>query len=514
MTELGGDISIDKNKRIIHKTAADVRRLGRLGGTIKITSLRIYKKSRRDIRKRQDKERQLQHSNKKQRIKQRTLNGNNNDNASSNNTPTQSTTNNTPSTTTSSTTLNDDGSADTPSQITNNNNNNNRSSSTTAPPRSSIRILNNNNSKQPPTPFNPANINDATHPPSTQQCGCCDDNRSRFQDDMQQHQSPNKYKSVHLHTNIFSPETNELVNKLHQNQDLHRLIQKMGGKTMEENNFITQAMVDSSSLNPSRNLGATFERSTTASTSSTTIAPLQQPTYNNERIDMSSTTNNYPPMDMKAFHYYKPDKGEPRGQPRAPGKHNIKIVAKHASKRAKKKVVNALLNAGGWEQQRETLYNLIIDPQFRDMYRSLSGVDGEEARVGCHVLKSIKKVMSKVMATQNKNFKQTNKQRRFIRCLSILVSSIPTKSSGITERMLGRFLGFSTGAAHRNFKKGRQKAALIMVGDEEGYELIEEEKDRSKYSAEELKRFDNWILNECEVVVDNPCKDDGPEGRQ
>ncbi len=41
-----------------------------------------------------------------------------------------------------------------------------------------------------------------------------------------------------------------------------------------------------------------------------------------------------------------------------------------------------------------------------------------------------------------------------------------------------------------------------------GFELFDEEKDRSKYSEEQIKKFQHWVLNGCELVIDNPFKND------
>lgn len=78
----------------------------------------------------------------------------------------------------------------------------------------------------------------------------------------------------------------------------------------------------------------------------------------------------------------------------------------------------------------------------------------------------------------------------------------------VSRAMIGRHLGLSVGATYRNLDRGTKKAALIMEGDDAGYELIDEEKERSKYKPEDLDRFEEWIKNECEVVIDNPCKND------
>ena len=41
-----------------------------------------------------------------------------------------------------------------------------------------------------------------------------------------------------------------------------------------------------------------------------------------------------------------------------------------------------------------------------------------------------------------------------------------------------------------------------------GYELYEDEAIRTKYTEEELNKFDNWCLNDCALIIDNPFKND------
>ena len=61
---------------------------------------------------------------------------------------------------------------------------------------------------------------------------------------------------------------------------------------------------------------------------------------------------------------------------------------------------------------------------------------------------------------------------------------------------------------NRNFRTGAERAMLIKAGDLAGYELYEDDKTRSKLSEAELNKFDQWILNDCELVIENPFKND------
>ena len=74
--------------------------------------------------------------------------------------------------------------------------------------------------------------------------------------------------------------------------------------------------------------------------------------------------------------------------------------------------------------------------------------------------------------------------------------------------MIGKMLGLSRGSTYRNFGRGNERALLIKAGNMEGYELDDEERNRSKLKDSDIEKFQDWVLNECELVIDNPFKND------
>jgi hypothetical protein len=61
----------------------------------------------------------------------------------------------------------------------------------------------------------------------------------------------------------------------------------------------------------------------------------------------------------------------------------------------------------------------------------------------------------------------------------------------------------------RTYKsKSFEKARLISEGDERGFELIEADQTRSKFKEAQVSRFEQWIIKDCELVKQNPLKND------
>jgi hypothetical protein len=53
-----------------------------------------------------------------------------------------------------------------------------------------------------------------------------------------------------------------------------------------------------------------------------------------------------------------------------------------------------------------------------------------------------------------------------------------------------------------------EKARLIQAVDKQGFELIEPEKLRKKISPKIITLFEKWIVKDCELIIQNPMKND------
>jgi hypothetical protein len=62
--------------------------------------------------------------------------------------------------------------------------------------------------------------------------------------------------------------------------------------------------------------------------------------------------------------------------------------------------------------------------------------------------------------------------------------------------------------AAANEQKNFEKARLISAGDKRGFEFIEADQTRSKFKEEQLSMFEQWIIKDCELVKQNPLKND------
>ena len=74
--------------------------------------------------------------------------------------------------------------------------------------------------------------------------------------------------------------------------------------------------------------------------------------------------------------------------------------------------------------------------------------------------------------------------------------------------MIGKQAGLSTKKIRRYSSRSLEKALLINSGDKKGYELIESDQDRTKYSGNERDALEEWLLKDCDLIIENPLKND------
>ncbi len=78
----------------------------------------------------------------------------------------------------------------------------------------------------------------------------------------------------------------------------------------------------------------------------------------------------------------------------------------------------------------------------------------------------------------------------------------------MTGRMVGKQTGLTRGKITRYLSRSLEKALITHSGDKKGYELIETDQDRTKYSKEERDALEEWLLKDCDLVINNPLKND------
>jgi hypothetical protein len=73
---------------------------------------------------------------------------------------------------------------------------------------------------------------------------------------------------------------------------------------------------------------------------------------------------------------------------------------------------------------------------------------------------------------------------------------------------LGIQVGLSRGFIQWNKDKSAKKTRLINEGDERGFEFVKADQTRSKFNEAQVSRFEQWIIKDCELVIQNPLKND------
>lgn len=251
---------------------------------------------------------------------------------------------------------------------------------------------------------------------------------------------------------------------------------------------------------------------------STTAVPLlSQAKHNNKKVDWSQCTDPYE-VDERAFKNYKrhhlsEDREECRhevGQENTAAALQIELKAKNYEKR---KVIKAFRTTGSFEQRRLVLLHFLSDPEIRDIASSI-GVNLREVRVARHILQCYRKLLNRSQTNTNKNGRLIHIKRAMVHSLSVAASKTPPKDgakpdySAISRREMIRQLAFSSNSSgYRNFTKGEKKRAQIADGRIEGWLMIDEEEERTKFTTEFFDLFENWIENN-EMVKISPDKKD------
>ncbi len=171
-------------------------------------------------------------------------------------------------------------------------------------------------------------------------------------------------------------------------------------------------------------------------------------------------------------------------------------------------MIDAFIKTGNLEQRRHTLLRFLTHKTIIEDTKSvLQHVKfDKEATAGVHVLDSIKRILKNIFKSTNVG-RITNHQYAWVNVLSFCLFCSPD-SMDMTACMVGKQVGLSPGKIRHYSVRSLEKALLVTSGDKKGYELIEMDQDRTKYSEEEKVALEKWLLKDCEFVVKNPLKND------
>jgi len=182
---------------------------------------------------------------------------------------------------------------------------------------------------------------------------------------------------------------------------------------------------------------------------------------------------------------------------------------------AKSKVIKSLLKVGTFEQQWCILLHVLSDPVVCNIALSI-GVNMSDICVEQQIMKCGKKLIQRATQTDNKNFKVSTRKRYLVKAISVAFLPTPTKNDSdphctnnrkrnISIRELARILGFSNGTGWRTMTIAESKRGEIADGGSNGWIMLDEDDERTKYSDNLLDSLELWMANK-DMVLDNPCK--------
>ena len=120
--------------------------------------------------------------------------------------------------------------------------------------------------------------------------------------------------------------------------------------------------------------------------------------------------------------------------------------------------------------------------------------------------RSMKMMLSKIFRSCNGG-RISNNKRAMVNMLSAcILNDEVTNHQSVAST--GKQDGLSRQFIRTYKSKSFEKARLISEGDERGFELIEADQTRSKFKEAQVSRFEQWIIKDCELVKQNPLKND------
>jgi hypothetical protein len=239
--------------------------------------------------------------------------------------------------------------------------------------------------------------------------------------------------------------------------------------------------------------------------------PIEQATYNKSLVNWKDCTQPYA-VDLCAFRNHK--RGRSKGCPRHPDPKVCTNSEKMAITRRKTKVINTIKSVGTYEQQRLILLKVLTDPSFRDFSSSI-GINMKEIQAGQQVLRCSRKL---IVRSKNGRRRTSVVKRTVVQAKCVGLLPTPTKEPStdneespptqreLSMREISRRLGFTYGTGHRSLSLAQTKRADIAEGKKEGWIMLSEDKQRSKYTPELLTTLEYWIENN-EMVRHSPFKD-------
>jgi hypothetical protein len=143
-----------------------------------------------------------------------------------------------------------------------------------------------------------------------------------------------------------------------------------------------------------------------------------------------------------------------------------------------------------------------------------------EIKLGQQLLRCARKLIRRGKNSPDNNggrYRTSVAKRSVVKALCLGLLPTPTKDTGndgtsiasqraISMRQISKQLGFSVGTGHRTLSSAEKKRADIVEGTKEGWIMLTNEEQRTKYTDEVLNALEYWIENN-DMVRYSPFKD-------
>ncbi len=122
------------------------------------------------------------------------------------------------------------------------------------------------------------------------------------------------------------------------------------------------------------------------------------------------------------------------------------------------------------------------------------------------MLRSFKMMVSKIF--RNCKWERiSNNKRAMVNVLSACILN-GDKTNQLSVDKMGKQAGLSKGFIQYNKNKSAEKVRLISEGDERGFKLMDADQTRSKFLEAQVSRIEQWIIKDCELVIQNHLKNE------
>ena len=215
---------------------------------------------------------------------------------------------------------------------------------------------------------------------------------------------------------------------------------------------------------------------------------------------------------INPFHYHHPDSrnghgGRHRSIGQDLSKYNLHRAALLASYHQRDNVIKAFMKVGNPSQRRYILGQFLSHKSIIEDTKCYlqDHLMTNEARAGLSLLRSMKSILKRILRC--KSGRISNGQRSFVNMVCACIHNCEDNNQ-LSGSAIGHHLGVNKNFVSRAKFKSYKRVALITSGDKKGFEFVDTDQKRSKFNDEQLTKFEQWIEKDCQLVIENPLKND------